>query len=59
MPVYLKKKAQIGALLFHKAFIEVSIKYSYFNNIFSAENAIEFLEYTRIYSDIILLEKEK
>ena len=41
MPVHSKKQAQVGALLFDKAQIEVLAEYSNYGNVFSAENVTE------------------
>ena len=59
MPVYSKKQAQVGVLLFNKVFTEVLAKYSNYNNVFSVENATEFLENTGMNKYIIKLEKDK
>ena len=62
-PIYFKKqaqiKAQIEALLFNKAFIEVSVKYSDYSNVFSVKNAIKFLKNSRMSDHAIKLEKDK
>ena len=54
-----KKQAQVGALLFNKALIEIPIEYSNYNNIFSVENAAELPENTRLNKHIITLKKDK
>ena len=63
MPVYFKKQAQmkpqVGALLFNKAPIEVSMEYSDYSNIFSAENKAERPENTGINKHAIKLEEGK
>ena len=59
MPMHSKKQAQIGALLFDKALIDVPVKYSNYNNVFSTENAVELLENTRINKYVIKLEESK
>ena len=38
MLMYSKKQAQVGALLFNEAIIEILAEYSDYNNIFLAEN---------------------
>ena len=57
--MHFKKQAQIGALLFDKALTEVSAKYSNYSNVFSAENAVELIENTRINEYIIKLKEDK
>ena len=57
MPVYSKKQAQVGVLLFDKAFTKVPAEYSNYSNIFSVENVAELLENTGIYEHTIKLEK--
>ena len=52
-------KAQVGALLFNKALIEVSAEYSDYSNIFSTEYAAELSENTGINEHIIKLKKGK
>ena len=63
MPVYLKKQAlieiQVGALLFNKALTKISAEYSKYNDVFSAEYAVELLENTRINEHTIKLEENK
>ena len=59
MPVYSKKQAQDGALLFDKAFTKVSAEYSNYNNVFSAKNAAELLENTKINEYAIELKESK
>ena len=59
MPVYSKKQAQVGILLFNKVFIEVPVEYSDYNNVFLAKNTMELSENTRINKHIIKLEKDK
>ena len=59
MPVYLEKQAQIGALLFDKAFTEVLAEYSNYRKVFSAENAAELLENTGMNEYAIKSEKDK
>ena len=51
--------AQIRALLFDKALIKVPAKYSDYSNVFTAENAAELSENTRINEYAIKLEKDK
>ena len=65
--VYFKKqiqieaqsKAQIRALLFDKAPIEVLVKYFNYNNIFSLKNIVELLENIKINKHVIILKKDK
>ena len=57
--VHSEKQAQIGALLFNKAFTEVLAEYSDYSNVFSAKNAVKLLENTRINEHVIKLEKGK
>ena len=59
MPVHSKKQAQVGALLFDKAFTEVPVEYSDYNNIFLTENAAELPENTRMNEHAIELEEGK
>ena len=59
MPVHSKKQAQVGALLFNKASTEVPAEYSYYSNVFSAENAAKLLENTGINEYAIKLKKGK
>ena len=59
MLIYSKKQAQVRALLFDKAFIKVSEKYSDYNNNFLAENTVELPENTGINEYAIKLEKSK
>ena len=54
-----KKQAQVGALLFDKAPIEVLAEYSNYNNVFSAENAAKLPKNTRINKYTIKLEENK
>ena len=54
-----KKQAQIGALLFNKAPTKVPAEYSKYSNVFSAENAAELLENTRMNEHAIKLEEDK
>ena len=54
-----EKQAQVGALLFNKAFIEVPAEYSDYNNVFSAENAVELPKNTGINKHAIELEEGK
>ena len=58
MPVHSKKQAQVKALLFDKALIEVPVEYFNYSNVFSAENAIELSENTRINEHAIKLERK-
>ena len=57
MPVYFKKQAQVGALLFNKALPEVPAEYSNYSSNFSAENAAELPENTGTNEHAIELEK--
>ena len=65
MPVHSEKWAQIqdramvGALLFDIAPIKVPVKYSNYNNIFSAKNAVKLSENTGINEYAIKLEEDK
>ena len=59
MPMHSEKQAQVGALLFDKAFTKVPVEYSNYSNIFSAENAAEFLKNTGMNEYAIKLEKSK
>ena len=63
MPVHSEKQAQIKAqfkaLLFNKAFTKVLIKYSDYNNIFSAKYAAELLENIRMNEYAIELKEDK
>ena len=59
IPVYFENQAQIRALLFDKASTEVPAAYSNYNNIFSVEYAIEFLENTKINKHAIKLEESQ
>ena len=59
MPVYSKKQAQVGALLFNKVFTEFSAEYSNYSNIFLAKNAAELPTNTGINEHAIVLEKGK
>ena len=60
MPVHFKKQAengaQVGALIFDKAPIEVLAEYFNYSNIFSAENITKLLENTRMNKHAIELE---
>ena len=57
--MYFKKQAQIGALLFDKALIEVPAEYSNYSNVFLVENAAKLLENTGMNEHIIKLEEDK
>ena len=59
MPVHSKKQAQIGALLFDKALIEVPVEYSNYSNVFSVENTAELLENIGMNEYAIELEEGK
>ena len=55
----IQDKAQVGALLFDEAPTKVSVKYSDYSNVFSAENAVELPENTGINEYAIKLEESK
>ena len=57
--VHSKRQAQIGALLFDKASIEVPAEYFDYSNVFSAENVAELPEYNRMNNYAIKLKKGK
>ena len=59
MLVYSKKQAQVGALLFDKAFTEVLAEYSDYSNVFSAKYAVELLDNTGMNEYAIQLEENK
>ena len=63
MPVHSKKqaqlKAQVGALLFNKAFIEISAEYSNYSNVFLAEYVAKLPENIGMNEYAIKLEKDK
>ena len=59
MPVHFEKQAQVGALLFDKVFAEVLVEYLNYSNVFSAENAAELSENTRMNKYTIKLKKDK
>ena len=59
MPVYSKKQAQVGALLFDKASTEVSSEYSNYSDIFLAENIAKLPGNTRINEHAIKLVEDK
>ena len=59
MPVYAERQAQVGALIFNEAPIEVSVEYFNYSNVFSAENAVELPENTGINEHAIKLEEGK
>ena len=59
MPVHSKKQAQVRVLLFDKAPTEVPAENSDYSDIFSAENAAELPENTRINKHAIKLEEDK
>ena len=52
-------KAQVGVLLFNKAFTKILVEYFNYSNVFSAENAAELPENTRINKHAIKLEEDK
>ena len=65
MPVHFKNQAQIkaqsgakvGALIFDEALIAVLAKYFNYSNPFSAEYAVELLEYTRMNDHAVKLKE--
>ena len=59
MPVHSKKQAQVGTLLFDKAFTKVPIEYSDYSNVFLAENVAKLLENIGINEYTIKLKKGK
>ena len=59
MLVHSKRQAQVGALLFDKAPTKVLAEYSDYSDVFSAENAGELPENTRINEHAIELEEGK
>ena len=59
MPVYSKRQAQVGALLFNEAPTEVSAEYSDYSDVFSAEYAAELPENTGMNKHAIKLEEGK
>ena len=59
MPMHSKKQAQIGALLFNKAFTKVLAEYSNYNNVFLIENVTKLLKNIEINKYVIKLEESK
>ena len=59
MPIYSKKQAQVGTLLFDKALTKVSAEYSNYSNFFSVENAVKLSEHTGMNDHAIVLKKGK
>ena len=59
MLVHSKRQAQIGALLFDKAFIEILVEYSNYSNIFSVEKIVELLENIGMNKHAIKLKEDK
>ena len=59
IPVHFKKQAQIEVLLFNKAFTNVPAEYSDYSNVFSAENAAELPENTKMNEHTIKLDEGK
>ena len=57
IPVYSKKSALVGVLLFDKASIEIPAEYSNNSNVFSAENLVELPKNTGINEHAIILEE--
>ena len=54
-----QNKTQIRALIFHKTFNIILIKYSNYKNIFLAKNTAKLLKYTKINDHTIKLEENK
>ena len=59
MPIYSERQAQVGALPFDKAFIEVLIEYSDYSNIFLAENTAKLPKNIGINQHAIKLKEGK
>ena len=59
MPVYSEKQAEVGALLFDKAPIEVSAEYSNYSDIFLVENAAELPKKSKMNKYAIKLDEGK
>ena len=59
MPEYFKRQAQVEALPFDKAPIEVLAEYSDYSNVFLVENTVKLLKYIGINDYVIKLEKGK
>ena len=59
MLVYSKKQAQVGVLLFDKAFSEILAEYSNYSNIILAENIAKLPKNTGINKYAIKLEEDK
>ena len=59
MSVHMERQAQVGALIFNKASTKVPVKYFDYSDVFSAENAVELPENTRINEHAIKLEEGK
>ena len=59
MSAHSEKQAQVGALLFNEAPIEVPAEYSDYSNVFSAKNAAELLENIGINEHAIELKEDK
>ena len=59
MPVHSKTQAQVKALLFDEAFIEVLVEYSDYSNVFLAENVTELPENTGMNKHTIKLKEDK
>ena len=59
MPVHSKRQAQVGTLLFDKAFTEVPGEYSDYSNVFLAENVAKLLENTEMNKYAMKLEEDK
>ena len=54
-----KKQAQVGALLFNKAFSEISAKYPNYSKIFLMKNIAEFPKNLEVNKYTIELEEDK
>ena len=57
--IEIQDEIQVGILLIDKAPIEILAKYSNYNNVFLAENIVEFTENTRINEHAIKLKEDK
>ena len=59
MLMYSKKQAQVGVLLFDKAFTKISAEYSDYSNVFSAEKTAKLPENIGMNEHAIKLEKNR
>ena len=59
MPVYSKRQAHVGALIFDEALSEVPAEYSDYSNVMLVENIVELSKHTRMNDHTIKLEKGK